>query len=249
MSEGRTTWRDIAGDLREEIKRGDYSPGARLPSRAQLMERYGVASQTVINALNALRQEGLILSITGSGYYVRKQQPVMRMARTRLARAERQAGRGAFTTDAHTSGWTPRVEVDVRIEQARDDVAAALGIDVGTDVLVRDRVMYADEQAVQLATSYLPRDLTRGTAMEAENTGPGGIYARLEEAGVQLVRFDEYVRIGAATEHEADLFATSRGAPVFRIVRTAHAVDRVVEVNFMALAGDRYELSYSLPAE
>ena len=110
----------------------------------------------------------------------------MRMARTRLSRAERAAGRGAFTTDAHTGGWSARVDVDIRIERAGDEIAGALGLEPGAEVLVRDRVMYADDQPVQLATSYLPRDLTTRTAIEQENTGPGGVYARLEDAGHAL---------------------------------------------------------------
>jgi len=59
--------------------------------------------------------------------------------------------------------------------------AATLEIEPGTEVLVRDRIMFADDEPVQLATSYLPRDITRGTVIENEDTGPGGVYARLEE--------------------------------------------------------------------
>jgi len=45
------------------------------------MEQYGVAPQTVVNAINVLRAEGLVVGLTGSGCYVRRQRPVMRMAR------------------------------------------------------------------------------------------------------------------------------------------------------------------------
>jgi|GEM_PF-3357023 len=40
-----------------------------------------------------------------------------------------------FTTDAHTGGWTSRVEVEVRVEPAPDAVAEALKIQPGTEVL------------------------------------------------------------------------------------------------------------------
>jgi GntR family transcriptional regulator len=99
----------------------------------------------------------------------------MRLTRTRLSRAEREAGRGTVTTDAHVGGWTARVDVEIRTEPARDEVAAVLDVEPGTEVLVRERIMFADDHAVQLATSHLPRDLTTGTAIEQEDTGPGGV--------------------------------------------------------------------------
>jgi len=34
----------------------------------------------------------------------------------------------------------------------------------------------ADDEPVKLATSYLPRDITRGTVMENVDTGPGGVH-------------------------------------------------------------------------
>ncbi len=248
MSEGRTTWREIAGELRAAISGGVYPPGAKLPSRSELVARFDVAPQTVTNAINVLRAEGLVKGMTGSGWYVRERLPVMRLARSRLSRAERDAGRGTFTIDAHTGGWTARVEVVIRVEPAGDDVATALDLEPGAEVLVRDRVMAADDVAVQLATSYLPRGVTAGTAIEEEDTGPGGIYARLEEAGHRLDHFTEAVRFGQATEHEAARLDVPAGTAVFRIQRIAHAVAGPVEVNVITAVGDRYELYYELPA-
>jgi GntR family transcriptional regulator len=248
MAESRTTWRDIARDLRAAIERGDYGPGARLPSRSTLMRQYGVAPQTVVNAINSLRNEGLVFGLTGSGWYVRPRQPLLRSARTRLSRAERAAGRGTFLSDAHAGDWSPRVEVEVRVEPASEDIATDLGIEPGTEVLVRDRVMSADDRPVQLAASYFPRELTTGTAIEEEDTGPGGVYARLEAGGHVLSHFTEAVRIGQASEREAERLDVPVGAAMFRIRRTAHSSERPVEVNIITAAGDTFELLYELPA-
>jgi GntR family transcriptional regulator len=248
MSDGRTTWRAIADDLRTAIVTGEYAAGARLPSRSKLMARYGVADGTVTNAINALRTEGLITGLSGSGWYVRTPRPVMRLARNRLRRAEREAGRGTFISDAREGGWTPRTEVDIRTEAADDEVAGVLGIDPSSPVLVRDRVMYADDEPVQLACSYFPHDLA-SVGIENADTGPGGVYARLEDAGHVLRQFEESVRIGQASEHEAARLSIPTGAPVFRITRVAYAEDRPVEINRIVANGERFELHYTLPAE
>jgi GntR family transcriptional regulator len=245
----RTTWRDIAADLREAISAGTYAPGDRLPSRAKLTDQYGVAPQTVTNAINALRSEGLILGVAGGGWYVRPQRPLMRLARRRLSQAERDAGRGAFLTDAHYGQWQSRVTTAMSTEPASEDIAGALAIEPGTAVFVRDRVMYRDEQPAQLATSHLPRDITEGTAIEQENPGPGGIHQRLIESGHRLVNFVETVQIGQASEKEAELLKIPVGSPVFRIERTAHTPDRAVEVNNITIPGENTQLVYELPAD
>ncbi|WP_107081696.1 winged helix-turn-helix domain-containing protein [Streptomyces sp. SBT349] len=62
----------IADILRGAIndKREGYQPGNRLPTRKQLSEEFGVASQTVQNGLEILRAEGLIFSAGNRGVFV-----------------------------------------------------------------------------------------------------------------------------------------------------------------------------------
>lgn len=240
--------REIAAELRASILAGDYPPGVPLPSRAELTERFHVSPMTARNAVEILRAEGLVELKRGSGVYARAQRPMLRSARNRLSRAERAAGRGAFTTDAHTGGWTPRCEVTVRTEPATDTLADQLVIDPGEELLVRDRTMSAGFEVVQLATSYLPAAIAT-PEMHEEDSGPGGIYARLEEAGHELDRFEETVRIGQAAVEEAETFGVAAGTAVFRLTRRAFTIERVVEVNNITMLGDRFTLVYDLPAD
>jgi GntR family transcriptional regulator len=83
--------------------------------------------------------------------------------------------------------------VDVSFEEADRRIAELLDVPTATELTVRTRVIRADDVAVALAVSRLPRELTRGTAIEQVDTGPGGLYARLEEAGHALERFAEFV--------------------------------------------------------
>lgn len=175
---------------------------------------------------------------------------IHRSSRTRLSRVARAENRAAFLADAEASGFIPSASVEVRFEQADARVAKHLAIDEGVEVTVRDRVMQADRQTVQLSVSRLSRELTRGTAIEDVDTGPGGTYARLEEAGHPLESFVEHVGARVPTPEEAALLHLSEGTPVLTVTRVACGEDgSPLEVNDMVLAADRYQLSYAWPAD
>lgn len=241
-------WQGIADELRRDITSGAYAPGQRLPSGDDLMTRFRVARGTVQHAIDALRREGLVLSVSGHGWYVAERRPVIRLARDRLSRQEREAGRGPFLSDAAAGGWAPAVTVKIRREPASSEVAALLQVEEGTEVVVRERIMRADGTVVQLATSYLPADVAGGTQVEETDTGPGGTYARLEEAGHVLTHFTEVVSARRASAAEAGLLQVDVGAPVLGVTRVAHTAARPVECNVMTLRHDQYELVYRIDA-
>lgn len=62
----------IANILRAAILTRKFAPGERLPSGPQLVEQYGVAKATAEAAIRTLREEGLVVTRTGSGTYVRE---------------------------------------------------------------------------------------------------------------------------------------------------------------------------------
>lgn len=246
---GVPRYQQVASDLREKIAAGTYAPGAPLPSERALVDEYAVSRPTIREAIGLLRSEGVVIAEHGRGVFVRPPRSVQRLARNRLSKAAREANSGAFLGDAKAGGWTPSSSVKVRLEAADADTAARLGIEPGAEVTVRDRLMRANGQPVQLAVSYLPRELTRDTLIEEVVTGPGGIYARLEDAGHTFTHFTETVSARMPSRDEAITLQLAEGVPVICVVRVAHSETRPLEVNRMVLAADRYELHYELPAE
>ncbi|MER5418966.1 GntR family transcriptional regulator [Streptosporangium roseum] len=61
----------IANDLREQIRTGALVAGARLPSEMALRRHHGASRNTVRQALDELRHEGLIVTAHGKGRFVR----------------------------------------------------------------------------------------------------------------------------------------------------------------------------------
>jgi GntR family transcriptional regulator len=102
-------------------------------------------------------------------------------------------------------------------------------------------------QPVQLATSYLPAALARGTVLAEADTGPGGIYDRLEEMGHGPLTWHEAVSARMPTPTEADLLDLPPGIPVLRIIRTTENPDgQVLEINDTRLNAEHFEIGYPI---
>jgi GntR family transcriptional regulator len=165
-SSDRPVYRQIADQLRDAIGRREFPPGAKLPSERVLMERYQTSRVTVRQAIAVLGAEGLINVEHGRGVFVRARPPLRRLGYERLGRREREAGRGAFLSDALAAGREASAEVEVARGAAPAEIAERLQLSEGERVLIRRRRMLADGQPVQLATSYLPLRLVEGTQVE-----------------------------------------------------------------------------------
>lgn len=240
----------IADDLRRKIETGDLAPGARLDSERALASQYDVARTTIREALKILRNEGLVVPRQGSGVYVSEYRQMIRLSRNRLSRAERRRTGGTFKSDMAALGLEAQVETEVILGEADAAVALALDVDEGTPVLARRRRMSGSGTPMQLATSYFPAELVRGTAIEQHNTGHGGVYARLEEMGHHLVTpFIERISVRAPTRAERDWFRFANGTGLLVLTRIACTSERPIEVNMILLRGDRYELEYEIAAE
>jgi GntR family transcriptional regulator len=56
--------------LAEEIRAGRIGPGERVPSEAELCERFKVARETARRAVKELRERGLVYTEWGKGSFV-----------------------------------------------------------------------------------------------------------------------------------------------------------------------------------
>lgn len=60
----------LADILREQITSGELRPRSPLPSESDLQQGQGVSRGTVRMAIGVLRNEGLVITISGRGTYV-----------------------------------------------------------------------------------------------------------------------------------------------------------------------------------
>jgi len=67
-------WRQLTDILRARIKSGDPPAGRVMPSEHTLSQEFELSRGTVVKALDALEQEGLIIRIQGRGTFVAERQ-------------------------------------------------------------------------------------------------------------------------------------------------------------------------------
>lgn len=72
MKQSESKYIKLANLIKEEIDTGKLKYGDKLYSENQLCDMYGLSRQTVRHAIDLLIQEGLLVSVRGSGTYIGK---------------------------------------------------------------------------------------------------------------------------------------------------------------------------------
>src|SRR5689334_19628805 len=137
-------YRQVADGLRERIGKGSYGPSGALETEAELCRAFGVSRITVRRALELLRDEGMVTSRKGSGWSVAVD-PVRQVL-------------GTFPTveaSLREDGVAFRRQVlEFGYQAAPPDIARALRLPEGAEVLRVQRLNFADEHAVDLVTTW-----------------------------------------------------------------------------------------------
>ncbi|MGX5666629.1 FadR/GntR family transcriptional regulator [Rhizobium daejeonense] len=75
ISPPRSYANKIADVLRDEIYRGVFRPGERIPTEGELCANFGVSRAVVREAISALKQDGILESYQGRGIFVSSEPP------------------------------------------------------------------------------------------------------------------------------------------------------------------------------
>ncbi|WP_406309977.1 GntR family transcriptional regulator [Streptomyces sp. NBC_00623] len=241
----------IADELIQQIRAGTLKPGDLVPSESELVERYGVSGGTIRKAMVEVRASGLVDTRHGKGSIVKDRPPVRLRSSDRFRASHRRGGKAAYLAESAQSGATAKVSVlYIGPMEAPEDIAKRLDVPAGTQVLARRRLYFRNGVPVETATSYLPWDVVKDIPeLFAENPGPGGIYARLEDDGHTFAEFVETLQARPVAKAEASELALSPGAPVVHLLRDAVTdAGRVVEVCDTLMAADQFVFEYRIPA-
>jgi GntR family transcriptional regulator len=251
--EERLPSRRIADAVRGLITAGELSPGDKLPSERELARRFSTARNTAREAIRLLTEEGLVTAQHGRGVFVREKHRMFRWGSERYSRrAYRETGLTPFRLEMARQGKTARVEV-TSIEQVIPpfDVAERLMVSPEEpSALRRCNAYYADDEPLQVVTTYIRWADAEGTALLQPKTGPGGIYGRLEERGHVMTTGQDEILARMASHDEAKTLNLPPGVPVLEVLHTSFGQDgQPFEVSRFVHRADRAGLVYNFPVE
>ena len=217
-------YRQIAEDLREQIESGTLKPGEQLRTELELREQYSASRNTVRDAIKWLTTRGLVETRPGQGtFVVQKMDPYV----TTLTGDPRGPG-GDIT--GHQPGRGERRILStipqVEIQQAPADVAGALRIAEGSQVISRHQRRYVDETPWSLQTTFYPMAFVLQGAsrlIEAMDIQPGTVSYLADTLGLRQVAYRDSITVRAPDATEAQFFNLPQGGRigVFEISRTA----------------------------
>ncbi|MFJ6460001.1 GntR family transcriptional regulator [Streptomyces sp. NPDC091387] len=240
----------IAQALRSAIESGELQPGDRVPSERTLAEQYGAARNTAREAIRLLAEQGLVVAKHGRGVFVREPRRLFRFGSDRYSLKNRETGLTPFRLEAKRQGKTARIDVpSIAREVPPSDVAERLGVPPEErSVVHRENHYFADDEPVQIVSTYLKWAEAEGTLLMEAKSGPNGIYGRLEELGHAMTTIRDEIIARMPTPHEAAVLGLSAGVPVLEVLHTsfdqegaAFEVSRYVHRS--DLTGLKYELA------
>ncbi|MFF1505527.1 UTRA domain-containing protein [Streptomyces sp. NPDC058316] len=135
------------------------------------------------------------------------------------------------------------------------DVADVLGVEPGTELTVRRRIVGDPEvpEHRQLADSWIAEWVTEELPTLTRNTGNGGMYDRLEEWEKKPLQWREEVSARMPSPDEAEsLLMPQTGVPLLRAIRITYFAgrgrksERIVEVQDIRMSAALFAVGYPL---
>lgn len=168
----------IAEDIRTRLAAGEWAPGAQLPTEHELAGAYGVSRSTVRTALRSLDERGFTTTVHGLGTFATAAAVSVSADVSRLE---------SISETIVRMGRIPHsVYRSISLATAGEAEAVALSISAGSEVLVIQREIMADDELVAYSHDVVPR------ACLAEDFSltsvEGSMFTLLEKNGVHVTR-------------------------------------------------------------
>ncbi|WP_171117186.1 MULTISPECIES: GntR family transcriptional regulator [Streptomyces] len=228
-------WR-IATELLGELRDGTIPPGERLPGERQLAEHFGVSRETVRQALEVLRRDGLVATDRRGSHATLPGPPVEHLTSLVFPVGARRAA-DPRAVDRATVTW----------ETPPPEHAAALGFAPHRPTLMhRYESASADGRGLRRAvTSFSAVALAEVEELARYRDRADGT------ASAQLRRAYDWMRKAGLTLHHRDAITRLPDSPSVRVTRLVHdQYERPLEVTDLVVdaQGDALVYEFTLPA-
>lgn len=226
----------IHAQLREQIESGELESGVAVPSERELAEVYGVSRMTARQALNELRNDGLVYQERGIGTFVAKRKLDVH-TRNLIG----------FTEEMKSRGFRPSSQILLaRREKANKETAKDLGIEIGEEVYHFQRLRLADDAPLAFENAYLPAK--RFADLDKMDLEKNSLYSVLEEHyGIEMHHAEEILEATAATKEIAAHLSIKSKSPLLVVHRVVFSeANLAVESVRTFYRADRYRATFHL---
>jgi GntR family transcriptional regulator len=219
-------YEQIAAYLNELVAKAE--PGDRLPSEAELCERFAVSRMTARQAVQLVANEGLIDRRRGAGTFVRAR-PMLRDLGSPLSFSGSMKARG-MAASSETLEWG-EVTPD-------EDERAALRLDEDATAYVLERLRRADGTPMAIERAVMPKDLA---LILGDDFQEGSLHEEFLRVGRAPTEAHAEVSARLANKRERELLGLPATGIIISERRTIYDQDgRALERTETRYAANRY---------
>lgn len=250
----------ISADLLQRIRAEEFPPGSKLPSTNALATKWQCSPNTVRQAFENLRRDGLVISYQGRGVFVRENPPIAIydsdhvQEEKDLVHADEETRRGQGAAEMALGRPIDDLNFKPTFEHVLADLQLAETFGVPEDTaLLRRTYETADPDTglrQQWSRSWLVIDHIAGNPdllrREAE-PWPGGTQHQLSTVGIEVDRVDFTVGAVAATVEDRTAWGIPEATPLLSQISTMiDTTGRVVCVSEALYPADRASLRFHI---
>lgn len=220
-------YNQLVNILRRKIAQGEFLPGDKLPSEAELCSQYQVSSITARRAIKILVEQDIALTRQGQGTFLK---PIMIGSATFDLQ-----GLQKIFGDHRTSVRILRASA----VNADERIAQKLKIKLGSKVIYIHRLLLQEKIPLMIHREYLILDPKKPTVeAELEVTSLDGLFTG--NGHTIFKRGDLLIDATVLTKDEAALLQSAKDSPAFRIEHIFYDIyDKVASWGWFICRGDQ----------
>lgn len=216
--------------IKEEIEKGRWKIGDRLPSERELALTFGVSRMTLRQAVQTLSDEGILERKIGSGTYVARQKV-----------QEKMFGTTSFTEIMESQNRVPSSKtVSFFSTTPSSSEMKRLGLKEHEPIVRMERIRYADGLPICFEVASIPKELVVNFSKKEITDS---FYRTLEDkGGYKIGGANQTVSAMLASEQIAEYLAIKRGDALLRLSQVSYLQDgRPFEYVRTQYVGNRFE--------
>lgn len=206
-------------EIIKKIDMEEYGGDEQIPSERELIEKYQVSRITVRKAVDELVNEGYLYKVQGKGTYVKSDKNNQDLISLT-----------SCTEDVKKLGMTPsRKVIDATVVLADKKRSKLLNIVTDDKVFRLERIIYADDEALNYTITYLPEKLF--PQLEQYDFNKESLYHILQtKYDTKIIGATRTIEAVSAKDVVAEYLDIDEGMPIILFGGTTYGVVQGKEI-------------------